>query len=134
MDFRECVDIIIAKEGGYVFRKDDPGGETNFGISRKAYPKEDIKNLTREKAIELYRRDYWDKLGLESLPAEARLMYFDCAVNQGPGRAKQLYDQSKGDVRRFAKLRLDYYADLPSWKVFGKGWAKRLLDIVCLSI
>ncbi|MBI5843910.1 MAG: hypothetical protein HZB23_04475 [Deltaproteobacteria bacterium] len=48
----------MAHEGGYVNDPADPGGETRFGISRRAYPNEDIKALTRERAAEIYYRDY----------------------------------------------------------------------------
>jgi lysozyme family protein len=37
----------------------DQGGLTKWGISQKAYPDLDIKNLTRENAVALYRKDYW---------------------------------------------------------------------------
>jgi lysozyme family protein len=141
MTFDECVDLVLKHEGGHTSNPSDPGGETKYGISKRSYPNEDIKALTRYKAIEIYRRDFWDKLGVEKLPESHRLMYFDCAVNQGPGRAKALYDQAKtagnGDhhvLDAFAKARLNHYASLPGWKNFGAGWAKRLLDVTLVSL
>ena len=52
-------DLIDNWEGRLLQDPDDPGGETNMGISRRSYPHEDIKNLTREQAIQIYYYDYW---------------------------------------------------------------------------
>ncbi len=54
-------------EGGYVNDLDDPGGETKFGISKRAYPNEDIKNLTIERAKFLGKRDYWYPMRLDAI-------------------------------------------------------------------
>ena len=43
MTFEEIIDNVLESEGGYVNDKDDPGGETNMGISKRAYPDLDIK-------------------------------------------------------------------------------------------
>ena len=59
MAFQEIVERVIEREGGYVNHPNDPGAETNMGISIKAHPKEDIKNLTKERAKEIYYSYYW---------------------------------------------------------------------------
>ena len=51
-------------EGGYVNDPDDPGGETNFGISKRSYPQLDIKALSIDKAIDVYYHDFWLKYKL----------------------------------------------------------------------
>jgi hypothetical protein len=50
--FDEAVKMVLKHEGGYVNHPSDPGGETNFGISKRAYPEVDIANLTEEEAAE----------------------------------------------------------------------------------
>ena len=52
-------EYAIPNEGGYINNKNDPGGETNMGISKRYYPKEDIKNLTRERANAILYKDIW---------------------------------------------------------------------------
>ena len=59
-NFEAAIDVVLKQEGGYVHDPTDAGGETNFGISKRRYPEVDIKALTRERAIELYRRDFWN--------------------------------------------------------------------------
>jgi lysozyme family protein len=71
-------------EGGYSNDPDDAGGETRWGISKRSYPALDIKNLTRDEAAEIYRRDYWQRCNCDELPAGLALAVFDGAVNQGP--------------------------------------------------
>jgi lysozyme family protein len=60
--FNKAFEDVLGLEGGYVNNPHDPGGETKWGISKKRYPKEDIKNLSVERAKALYKRDYWDIL------------------------------------------------------------------------
>jgi len=58
--FDEVIDAIIEHEGGAKYTEDpkDPGGGTKFGISKKRYPRENIRKLTREQAVKLYKKDY----------------------------------------------------------------------------
>ena len=140
MNFDQAVEIIIKHEGGYIAHPLDPGGETKYGISKKSYPHLDIKLLTVEKAKVIYKEDFWNKCEIDKLPEKVRLMFFDCAVNQGPRRAREFYDQSKGIAQspetilaRFANIRMNHYTSLPGWKTFGAGWSKRLLDVTLRS-
>ena len=89
MKFEDCLKYIIAKEGGskYTNDPDDPGGETNLGINKRDHPNEDIKNMTRERAAEIYRKEYWDRVRGDSLPWPMDLVVMDAAVNCGPTRA-----------------------------------------------
>lgn len=90
--FQKAIDITLMHEGGYVNDPDDPGGETNFGISQRAYPKRDIANLTLKEAEAIYERDYWRFDGVRS-QLVANYM-FDMAVNHGRTRAVLLTQQT----------------------------------------
>jgi lysozyme family protein len=57
--FETAVEVVLKHEGGYVNDPHDPGGETNFGISKRVYASVDIKNLTKQDAANIYKRDYW---------------------------------------------------------------------------
>ena len=52
--FDEIIEVVLHHEGGYVNDPKDPGGETNFGISKRAYPDVDMKTLTKEGAKDIY--------------------------------------------------------------------------------
>ena len=51
MSFETEVEKILQREGGYVNNPSDRGGETNFGISKRANPDIDVASLTREAAV-----------------------------------------------------------------------------------
>src|SRR4051812_42260066 len=82
VNFDVAFDRLINHEGNYVNNPADPGGETKFGISKRAYPNVDIKNLTRDQAKEIYRKDFWNVVG-DSVDAAIRFQVFDFAVNAG---------------------------------------------------
>jgi lysozyme family protein len=148
MNFDKAFEIIIGHEGGYVNDARDPGGETKYGISKRAYPAVDIYNLTLDHAKLIYKRDYWDAVDAESIPGAARLMVFDCAVNCGLGAAKKLLQRAVGTkddgiigpktraaisntpdlAMKFAGHWIQYYTDLKNFDVYGKGWVRRVAN------
>jgi lysozyme family protein len=95
-DFNEAIEFVLEQEGGYTLDTNDPGGETKYGISKKAYPNLDIKNLTREAAVEIYCHDYWQPCKCDDLPRHFALIVFDSAVNQGPRVAIRLLQIALG--------------------------------------
>lgn len=86
--FNKAVEKLLELEGGYVNDPADPGGETRFGISKRSYPDLDIANLSRDEAIEIYHRDWWEKYGYGRIEYD-RLAekVFDLSVNMGPRKA-----------------------------------------------
>lgn len=120
--------IIIGVEGGYVNDPADPGGETQYGITKRTYPHEDIANLTLERAQEIYRRDFWDKINCDAMSWELALITFDCAVNSGISTTRILQSKSS-DTTQFMAERALHYAQLPTFSTFGRGWMRRLFHI-----
>jgi lysozyme family protein len=148
MNFERAFAVLINHEGGYVNHRSDPGGETKFGISKRAYPGEDIAGMTIERAREIYARDYWGPAGCDAMPDAAKLQVFDAAVNSGVGAAIRMVQRAVGVtvdgvlgphtlqaigsmpaprfIARFNAHRLEYLAGLPTWPAFGRGWARRI--------
>jgi lysozyme family protein len=148
MNFDDSFKLLIGHEGGYVNHAADPGGETKFGISKRAYPQEDIKHLTLDRAKALYLRDYWGPAGCDALPQDVRYDVFDMAVNSGVRAAIKLLQKTVGTVEdgilgprtlaavnsmpvsrlraRYLGSRLEFMASLPTWPAFGRGWARRI--------
>lgn len=92
--FDAAIGLVLAHEGGYVNDPVDPGGETNFGISKRSYPNVDIAALTQTQAIDIYQRDFWDKQwdGIESQELATALL--DASVNMGRTAAVKLLQKS----------------------------------------
>lgn len=93
--FERAIGVVLAHEGGYVNDRRDPGGETKFGISKRTYPSVDIKNLTRDQAADIYRRDWWDRLRLgEIQDPDVAAKVMDLAVNVGAGTGFRLLQRA----------------------------------------
>jgi lysozyme family protein len=88
--------FVLEMEGGYTLDPNDPGGETKYGISKKAYPNLDIKNLTIDQAKDIYHRDYWNECRCDHLPFPFAVAVFDMAVNQGTGKAIKTLQHTLG--------------------------------------
>lgn len=83
--FAKAIPGLLEREGGYVNNPNDPGGETKYGISKRSYPTEDIKNLTPQRAAFLYERDFWNPFRLGEVNDESiAAKMLDMAVNMGP--------------------------------------------------
>jgi lysozyme family protein len=134
--FEAALQKTLKYEGGYV--ADDAGkGPSNFGINKSANPDVDIKNLTKDKARELYKKRYWDAIGGDALAAKdpaLATIAFDTAVNMGVSKASQLIAQSKGDPSAMLNLRQQHYDNLikdnpKKFAPFEKGWKDRVADL-----
>ena len=78
-DFNLAISIVLTNEGGLVDDPNDPGGLTNYGISKASYPNLDIKNLTVAQATAIYLRDFWLFGGIVNQAVATKL--FDAYVN-----------------------------------------------------
>lgn len=89
--FDRRIEQIVAKEGGYTNDPADRGGETKWGITHTTarafgYPGE-MRAMTRETAISIYRLRYWYAPGLDHLEAidpPLALKMLDWGVTSGP--------------------------------------------------
>lgn len=135
--FDDAFAFVIGVEGGLSMVRSDPGnwtggkvgeGElrgTKYGVSAASYPALDIASLTLEDAEHIYRQNYWDAIGADSLPDPLALVAFDTAVNSGVGRAKQFLTKTQ-DWRTFLDVRLAFLQGLSIWETFGRGWTNRV--------
>lgn len=93
--FLRAVEVVLDHEGGYVNDPRDPGGETNWGISKRAYPNLDIANLTRADAIAIYYKDFWQRYNYAQLQDDiVATKLLDMAVNMGPATAHRLLQEA----------------------------------------
>lgn len=149
--FNKAFDLLMVNEGGYVDDPNDKGGQTKFGICKASYPSEDIKNLTIERAKEIYRRDFWLKAKCDRLPDALSVAVFDFAVNSGIKRAVKnlqsvlgvevdgiIGNQTIGAanskpllpiIQAYHDKRLNYLMSLKSWEIYDKGWGKRVVRV-----
>jgi lysozyme family protein len=145
--FDIAFDRLMGIEGGYSNRADDPGGETNWGISKRSYPNVDIKALTRDAAKAIYLRDFWTRGRMEQYDAAIAFQTFDIAVNSGIETAVRMLQRAAGVaddghvgpitlsaikaksrtdmLMLIVAERLEFWRKLSNWPAAGKGWAGR---------
>lgn len=83
MSFDTSVKRVLKNEWGYSNDPQDEGKETKWGISRRAYPKLDIKHIHIKQAIQIYYTDYWLRFNCSLLPNPIDEDFFDAVVNTG---------------------------------------------------
>jgi lysozyme family protein len=131
-NFERAFSVIVGVEGGYVNDAKDPGGETKYGLSKRANPDLDIKNLTLQQAQDRYMSRYWKPHGLDDLEYGKALLVFDTAVNGGNHeRWHGLYSgyPLPQYVENYQAEHALYLASLPQWQTYGRGWARRLIHL-----
>ena len=127
MSFEKIIEFTLLWEGGYSFDKSDPGGETHFGISKRAYPDLDIAGLTLEDVKLIYKRDYWDKVAKGEYD-DLDMCAFDTCVNVGVNRTNKWLVLCK-TWHELLNKREAHYRNIiiknPALKKFEKGWLNR---------
>lgn len=114
----QLLDELIAREGGYVDHPADRGGPTKYGITEqvaRAYGYQaPMRDLPRERALEIYRSRYWERPGFEMvakrMPRLAEEL-FDTGVNMGPKVAATFLQRALNALNRGASDYPDIGAD-----------------------
>lgn len=143
-------------EGGYVNHPKDPGGETNHGITKRSYPKLNIRTLTWPQAKRIYKVDFWDKVKGDLLPSGVDAVTVDPAINSGPRKAAQWLQAAAGVkvdgligietlqavraadpvviIKGVSARRLGFMRSLTIWSSFGRGWSKRVAKVEAVAL
>lgn len=156
MNFETAFTKLLGHEGGYSNNPKDPGGETMWGITaavaRAHGYKGQMRALPQAVAQAIYRKDYWDAVQADKLPAAVRYPVFDAAVNSGVRQAtlwlqfalgvvldgvigpRTLAAAQAADGAALASAmlgaRLKFMTNLSTWPTFGKGWARRIAALL----
>ena len=167
-NFTAVMEEVFKHEGGLSMIRSDPGnwtsgtvgvGElrgTNFGIASHAHPNVDIKNLTKEQARSIYRRQYWNPIKGDDLPVGIDLVTMDPAVNSGVSRGARWLQQALGvaadgrigpvtigaarkanaakTIQKACATRMGFLRGLRTWGTFGRGWSRRVASVEAVSV
>ena len=157
-NFDRIIKHVFDSEGGFVNHPKDPGAATNMGITHATLAEErghqvsvqDVKELTQEEALNIYRKRYWDKVKGNFLADGFDMLAMDGAVNSGIGRGVKWLQKGLGvtadgivgtvtisttkvaglaAIEKTAEARLSFLQGLRNWQVFGKGWGRRVARV-----
>ena len=154
-NFEECMARLLEHEGGYIWHAQDPGGETNFGVTRATYEQYvgrqvmdgEMEGLTHDDVYPIYKENYWDAVRGDDLPSGVDWSTFDWAVNSGKSRASKALQRIVGVeadggigpmtlqavaevepeeiIKQMHYVRDNFYRSLDTFEVFGNGWVRR---------
>ncbi len=150
--FNQFINRVLSHEGGYVNHPKDPGGETNWGVTKRTAMANgfngSMRAMTREQAIGIYRKAFWERYHADQMPEAVAFQFFDACVNHGYGNAARMLQRAAGVpddgiigeislkainslpendlLLRFNAERLVFYTKLGTFTSFGKGWVRRV--------
>lgn len=119
--FESAIAYVLENEGGFVDSPSDPGGATNFGLSlrflkqisldkRRKYGLfndpltiDDIKELTKDQAINIYKGEFWDQAPYDKISENSDVYIcryvFDMSVNHGLNQGIKIFQRSMNAVK-----------------------------------
>lgn len=158
--FDKYMGRLLSAEGGLSLDNKDPGNwtgglvgvgklvGTKYGIAANTYPTLDITNLTKQQAILIYRKDFWERYHVDVMPGAVAYSVLDGLVNSGPVNAIRWLQQACGVaddghwgpqtgaavasmdpcdlLLKYNSKRLLFMTKLSTWQTYGKGWASRI--------
>lgn len=157
MNFDQAFTKLLGHEGGFSDHPADPGGATMWGVTERVARAKGYTGDMRDLPIEfakdrVYRPDYWDAVKADALPEAVRYAVFDGTVNSGPVQSIKWLQRALGvaddgvigpktlaaagakdpQALKMAILaqRLRFMSSLHNWPAFGRGWARRICDLL----
>lgn len=155
MTFDDAIKRVLMHEGGYSDHAADPGGKTMYGITeavaREVGYRGNMNELPLDLAKRIYKDRYWDAIRADDLPASIRYVMLDAAVNSGPRQAvlwlqralgvtpdgalgpvtiAHAFANERGLASKLLSQRLRFMTNLNTWPSFGRGWARRIADLM----
>lgn len=123
---------------------------TKFGLAAMTYPDLDIEHLTIDDAKAIYKRDWWDKLGMDRFPPALSFQMFDAAINHGAVTANKFLQTAAGVkpdgvigpitvgavnaadkndmLLLFLAARLEFFTNCKTWDDNSRGWSRRVVQ------
>lgn len=151
-DFKRALKLVLAHEGGWVNHPSDPGGETNYGITKRTAEAHgytgDMRDIPMSLVSDIYYNSYWLAASCHKLPPTVAFQVFDAAVNHGVSRSVRILQTCVGTAvdgivgpntlmavslipppvlaSRICAERLRLFAGLVHFDQFGRGWTRRI--------
>lgn len=150
--FQDALKRVLQHEGGYVNHPSDPGGETNYGVTKataqKYGYKGSMKDIPMDVVERIYKNQFWDALDCDNFPFAVAFQLFDAGVNHGLLNARKILQRALGVkddgvigsitltairkqpqfalINLFNAERIQFYTRISTFNAFGKGWMNRI--------
>lgn len=153
--FDRIMPPIREAEGGYSNVPEDPGEETNMGISKHWYPNEDIKNMTHDRADLIFYKNFYKHFHIDNIKDERLAsLVLSMAINHhvaaiqrlhtilgikpgtiiGPATMKALENKTEEEmleiIEKYKQATKEYFLqkikENPEKQKFHDGWMNRV--------
>jgi hypothetical protein len=142
--------MTMAQEGvPFVNDPHDRGGPTKMGLTMGLMKNigldlnrdgsisvDDVHLVTEDVVLDVYRKEFWNRVKADSLAAGMDVQTADFAFNAGPFRARELSRKSP-NINGFAIHQIAYYLSLadrlPGYVGFFRGLTRRTLNVLAAS-
>ena len=179
--FSACLTEALRWEGLWSDHPADPGGPTMKGVTigvyagylgiqltlandKKTYVRDAtfeavkarLRKITDAEVADIYRKNYWNAVRADELPAGVDLAAVDFCYNAGPGQAVKSLQRVLGVkidshlgpatmaavqrsdptalIRTYLAERRRFYRALRTFPTFGKGWLRRADGIEAVAL
>jgi lysozyme family protein len=118
--------------------------------------KQTVRDITEDEVRSIFKVRFWDRIKGDDLPTGIDYATFDAAVNSGPARGAKWLQKAVGAdvdgkvgaltvraawrpdpvvvIRAICANRLGFVQSLKTFRVFGKGWTRRVAEVEALAI
>lgn len=153
---------VLVHEGGYSNHPRDPGGATMKGVTQRVYDAyrkrrgQSVRSVSQIETVELqeiYRKQYWNAIRGDQLPAGVDYVLMDGAVNSGPSQSVKWLQRALGMnmidgvigeatlaavenhydhdvlIAQILERRLAFLRALKTWSDFKDGWSSRVAQV-----
>ena len=150
--FKTALKRVLVHEGGYVNHPSDPGGETNYGITKNTAKQYgytgSMRQIPMDVVQKIYKGQYWNTLDCGNYHFAFGFQLFDAGVNHGLVNARKILQRAIGvkddgiigpitqaAIRNFPTAvlaskfnaeRIQFYTRISTFTTFGKGWMNRV--------
>ncbi|MBN9444399.1 glycoside hydrolase family 108 protein [Bosea sp. (in: a-proteobacteria)] len=161
-NYARALSRVLVHEGGYSNHPEDPGGATMKGVTQRVYDayrdrrglkRQSVRMIDESELQEIYRRQFWNVVKGDKLPAGFDYIVMDGAVHSGPSQSVKWLQRALGTVKVDGVIgeatlaaveehpdhdqliaatlsrRLAFLKALKTWKTFKGGWSSRVEQV-----
>ncbi len=161
-NYARALSRVLVHEGGYSNHPEDPGGATMKGVTQRVYDayrdrrrlkRQSVRMIDESELQEIYRRQFWNVVKGDKLPAGVDYIVMDGAVHSGPSQSVKWLQRALGTVKVDGVIgeatlaaveehpdhdqliaatlsrRLAFLKALKTWKTFKGGWSSRVEQV-----
>lgn len=166
-NYDACEMRVLAHEGSEYtdgVHPYDPGGPTKWGITitdvrqflKPGATADDVKRLTKQQAMDIYRKHYWAPIRGDDLPSGVDDAIYDYGINSGLSRVgkvvRRILGMSDKDwhftddviaelrkrdpikmINAICDERMSFLRHLAIWPTYARGWTTRVSEVRSFS-